>query len=247
MINPLENVLIVLLFSLILFSLIILIILLLDYFKEKEKYKISYIIKLFIFLNIIFFFESLFYGFKILGSIGFEKFLYFSNNELIFITVIQFLFLFLDSYLVFFVLSGHLQVIRMHEKKIKVLHRIKKKKNILLLDTDINYLKKEKKHLEEDGFTVSATIRGKDALEKLKTKNYNIIVLEWKLSDYDGATLCELIRSDKNTKNIKIIVFTYSTLSNVEKRILQSLKIDKYIQKPYDLNKLTEKIEHLLF
>ena len=40
----------------------------------------------------------------------------------------------------------------MHEKKIKVLHRIKKKKNILLLDTDINYLKKEKKHLEEDGF-----------------------------------------------------------------------------------------------
>ncbi len=82
------------------------------------------------------------------------------------------------------------------------------KKKILVVDDDVSILKVFKNILEKEGYLVEAVENGKDALERIKKKKFNVYLFDVKLPDMDGT---ELLKLTKNPETVKIIITGFSS------------------------------------
>ena len=92
--------------------------------------------------------------------------------------------------------------------------------NILVLKQLIN---------SEDATFVEAK-DGTDALAKLKTEKPDLIFMDIRMPGINGFDATELIKQDKDLKNIPVIAFTGSTIKDHNSRI--NNLFDGYLQKP---------------
>jgi DNA-binding NtrC family response regulator len=110
-----------------------------------------------------------------------------------------------------------------------------KNSNILVCDDDetLCYLLKEQ--LLEDGFSVDAVYDGKYAIEAVKTKNYEVLLLDLNMRGVQGEEVLKFVK--ENGYNIQVIIL--SAQSDMKKAI-QSIKNGAYdyINKPYDFDEL---------
>ncbi len=116
--------------------------------------------------------------------------------------------------------------------------------NILIAeDADINQLV-IKKHMQKFGFNADFADNGKIALEKLRTNDYDIVLMDMQMPVMDGYDTIRTIRNDftEPLKNIPIISITASVLSEASRKCLEA-GADDYIPKPYDVAELKTKIE----
>ncbi|MFN2396174.1 MAG: response regulator [Bacteroidales bacterium] len=110
-------------------------------------------------------------------------------------------------------------------------------------DADINQLV-IKKHMQKLGFNADFADNGKIALEKLKTKYYDIVLMDMQMPVMDGYETIRTIRKEftEPIKNIPIISITASLLSEASRKCLEA-GADDYIPKPYDVAELKTKID----
>ncbi len=110
-----------------------------------------------------------------------------------------------------------------------------KNSNILVCDDDetLCYLLKEQ--LLEEGFSVEAVYDGKYAIEAIKTKNYEVLLLDLNMREVQGEEVLKFVK--ENGYNIQVIIL--SAQSDMKKAI-QSIKNGAYdyINKPYDFDEL---------
>lgn len=110
-----------------------------------------------------------------------------------------------------------------------------KNSNILVCDDDetLCYLLKEQ--LLEDGFSVDAVYDGKYAIEAIKAKNYEVLLLDLNMREVQGEEVLKFVKD--NGYNIQVIIL--SAQSDMKKAI-QSIKNGAYdyINKPYDFDEL---------
>ena len=86
---------------------------------------------------------------------------------------------------------------------------------------------------------------GFDAGMMVKEYHPDIIVLDVMLPDINGKEVCQLVRSDKTMDDVRIICI--SGMSDPDK--IQSLRdagANDFMQKPFDVDALTERICQLL-
>ena len=110
-----------------------------------------------------------------------------------------------------------------------------KNSKILVCDDDetLCYLLKEQ--LLEEGFTVDAVYDGKYAIEAVKAKNYEILLLDLNMREVQGEDVLKFIRD--SGYNIQVIIL--SAQSDMKKAI-QCIKNGSYdyINKPYEFEEL---------
>jgi DNA-binding NtrC family response regulator len=110
-----------------------------------------------------------------------------------------------------------------------------KNSKILVCDDDetLCYLLKEQ--LLEEGFTVDAVYDGKYAIEAVKAKNYDIILLDLNMREVQGEDVLKFIKD--SGYNIQVIIL--SAQSDMKKAI-QCIKNGAYdyINKPYEFEEL---------
>lgn len=110
-----------------------------------------------------------------------------------------------------------------------------KNSKILVCDDDetLCYLLKEQ--LLEEGFAVDAVYDGKYAIEAIKTKNYEVLLLDLNMREIQGEEVLKFIKD--SGYNIQVIIL--SAQSDMKKAI-QSIKNGAYdyINKPYDFDEL---------
>lgn len=117
--------------------------------------------------------------------------------------------------------------------------------SILLIDDNIDFTMSVKEYLSSEGITVNKIISKTDeALEEVKNKNYDIIIIDMELNGNMYAGL-EIIKSIKNRENIGFIVVTGHNEANL---MLDTLNcgILRYLIKPFDLSLLHAHILHLI-
>lgn len=97
--------------------------------------------------------------------------------------------------------------------------------------------------LSKWGIEFEIAENGIDALEKLKTKQYEIILMDLQMPLMDGYETSKKIRSMENlgAKRITIIALTASNVSDVQEKII-SAGMDDSISKPFNPNELFQKI-----
>ena len=111
-----------------------------------------------------------------------------------------------------------------------------KNSKILVCDDDetLCYLLKEQ--LLEEGFSVDAVYDGKYAIEALKAKNYDVLLLDLNMRDVQGEEVLKFVK-DAGYELLEVIVL--SAQSDIKKAI-QCIKNGAYdyITKPYEFEEL---------
>lgn len=114
---------------------------------------------------------------------------------------------------------------------------------ILVVDDDESVRKVLATILEEKGYVVDTAENGKEAIQKSKTKFYNLALLDIRLLDMEGT---ELLTAMKETtpKMIKIIMTGYPSLQNAIETVNKGA--DAYMLKPLNMDDALRTIkEHL--
>ena len=99
--------------------------------------------------------------------------------------------------------------------------------------------------LEERGFTVTTASNGREALALLERHKPLLVISDIVMPELDGYGLCKAIKSDKNMKNIPVMLV--STLSDPHD-VIRGLECgaDNFLRKPYDERHLLSRIDYLL-
>ncbi len=117
--------------------------------------------------------------------------------------------------------------------------------NILIVDDDPDILEFVKYNLEKEDFKVDMASTGKEALEKIKSFNPDLVLLDVMLPDFDGVEVCMKIREDKDGHQPIIAFLTarsedYSQIAGLE------AGGDDYISKPIKPRLLVSRAKALL-
>ncbi len=110
-------------------------------------------------------------------------------------------------------------------------------------DEDINELLVY--NLEKEGYQVEPFYSSNPAYEAIKSKKPDIIILDIMLPDMDGLELCKLLKSDKQTENIPVIMLTAKS-TEIDKIVGLELGADDYITKPFSIRELLARIKAIL-
>jgi CheY-like chemotaxis protein len=120
---------------------------------------------------------------------------------------------------------------------------IKNIKVLVVEDIALNQLLM-KTLLDDFGFERDVAVNGKIAIEKLKTKSYDIILMDLQMPEMNGFEATEYIRNIMNS-NIPIIALT-ADVTTVDLEKCKAIGMNDYIAKPIDERLLYTKIVGLV-
>ncbi|HRQ61767.1 MAG TPA: response regulator [Alphaproteobacteria bacterium] len=124
---------------------------------------------------------------------------------------------------------------------------VDKNMNILIVDDYTTMLRIIKNLLKQLGFNnVDEATDGSMALDKIKTKQYGLVISDWNMEPMTGLDLLKSVRgSNDNFKNIPFIMVTAE--SKTENVIAaKQAGVNNYIVKPFNAETLKTKIASVL-
>ena len=77
---------------------------------------------------------------------------------------------------------------------------------ILFIDDEVEFSDIMSKRIESWGYSVVCALDAKKAIEIINKENFDIIILDYKLTDIDGISLLKRIR--KINKKVSVVMFT---------------------------------------
>ena len=97
-------------------------------------------------------------------------------------------------------------------------------------------------NLESDGYAPVSAYSTEEALKKVKTEKFDLIVLDVNLPDGSGFDLFKKIR------NVRDIPTIFLTACDLEKDVMEGYELgaDDYITKPFSINVFRKKISAIL-
>lgn len=114
-------------------------------------------------------------------------------------------------------------------------------KNILVVDDEIKIVEVISLYLKNEGYEVVFAANGREAIDKYKSNDIDLIILDLMLPDISGEDVCKEIRE---ISDVPIVMLTAKT---DESSILNgySLGSDDYITKPFSPKQLVAKVNAL--
>lgn len=117
--------------------------------------------------------------------------------------------------------------------------------NILLVDDDEELLTLLERKLTDEGFRIFTEAKGSRALERIKRKSPDLVILDVNMPGINGMEICKALRSDANTQNLPIIMLTACD-DQVDRVLGLEFGADDYITKPFNARELVLRIKNVL-
>ena len=123
---------------------------------------------------------------------------------------------------------------------------IDKAMNVLIVDDYKTMLRIIRNLLKQIEFNnVEEATDGADALSKLRTGNYGLVISDWNMAPMTGLQLLQEVRADVRLKHMPFIMVTAeSKTENVV--AAKQAGVSNYIVKPFNAETLKGKIEMVL-
>ena len=99
--------------------------------------------------------------------------------------------------------------------------------------------------LEAEGYAVVEATNAKQALDTLENTQINLVLMDINMPDMDGYTLTAKIKSIKKFSQIPIVAVTANVMRGDREKSLGA-GCDGYIQKPIDIDTLSQQIERFI-
>jgi len=116
-------------------------------------------------------------------------------------------------------------------------------KKIIILEDDEATAELIKFYLQEEGFQVAVSTRGRDFIAKVAEYKPDLITLDVLLPDADGFNIFKELQQNKQTKNIPVI---FITVKENEKEKGIKMGASGYIIKPFAEKELKGTIKSIL-
>ena len=120
------------------------------------------------------------------------------------------------------------------------------KKRVLVVDDDPNLVDLFMDVLGRDSrLELRSAQTGYDAGIVSSTFKPDLMILDFMLPDINGNVVCQTVRKNEQLKNMKIIIVS-GVVKQEEIDALLAAGADEFVKKPFDLDKLVERVEALL-
>ena len=116
---------------------------------------------------------------------------------------------------------------------------------ILIVDDDLHIREVIRVALKKAGMTVFEARDGKEALTRFAADRPDLIILDYMLPDINGNVVCQTIRQNPNFEHTKIIIVS-GVVNQDEINDLLKSGADEFVKKPFNIEKLIERIGELL-
>jgi len=116
-------------------------------------------------------------------------------------------------------------------------------KKILLIDDDPDVITVLQILLKKKGYQVATASCEEEAYKQVEFFMPNLVVLDVLLSGVDGRTICKKLKNTNSSKHIPILMF--SAHPGAQKN-MEDFGADDFLPKPFESNKILERIEVLL-
>lgn len=113
--------------------------------------------------------------------------------------------------------------------------------NILLVEDDPTDLKLLSAVLEASGHSVLEQISAEQAVDAIKARRPDLILLDLKLPGMDGLAFARRLKQDRDTQDIPIVAIT-AARERFSREEALAAGCDAYLPKPVDTRKLSEQI-----
>lgn len=114
---------------------------------------------------------------------------------------------------------------------------------ILLVEDEINLARGIRENLEAEGYSVEAVGDGLTALDRIRRKEYRLVILDVMLPGMDGFTVCETAR--REGRDIPVLFLTARGGGDDRIRGLEAGG-DDYLPKPFQLRELLLRVAVIL-
>ena len=101
------------------------------------------------------------------------------------------------------------------------------------------------RRLSRRDFEVIFAFDGQEGLDKMKSENPDLVLMDMGLPVMDGWEATSTIKADDSTKNIPIIVLTAHAMAGDREKALEA-GADEYDTKPIDFKRLLGKIKDFI-
>jgi DNA-binding response OmpR family regulator len=115
--------------------------------------------------------------------------------------------------------------------------------HILVAEDDANILTGLKDTLESEGYRVTTTVDGQEALALVQHHTYDLIILDIMMPGKSGYDVCREIRSQN--EDLPVIMLTAKS-EEIDKVVGLQLGADDYITKPFGVHELLARISAVL-
>jgi DNA-binding response OmpR family regulator len=116
---------------------------------------------------------------------------------------------------------------------------------VLVVEDDADIAELVSRYLDKAGYTSSRVSSGRDALDAVRSKPPDLIVLDVMLPQIDGLEVCRLLRANEATAQIPIIMLT-ARADESERIVGLEIGADDYLPKPFSPNELVARVRALL-
>ena len=116
-----------------------------------------------------------------------------------------------------------------------------KQKEILLVDDEKSICEIVMRVLSGQGHHVQYTLSGKEAIELIESRAFDVVLLDLVMPGIDGMGVLEKIR--KKSPGTRVIVVTGKLLDDKQLSELKDKGVSKCIRKPFERKEIIEAID----
>jgi DNA-binding response OmpR family regulator len=114
--------------------------------------------------------------------------------------------------------------------------------NVLIIDDNDQITKMISSFLGMSNHDCTVVNDGKEGLEMIKTKQYDSIILDLAMPEFDGYEVLDTLQNEDPSQLPKIIILTASTVPIETVRKFKELGVSSCLQKPVDIDQLLSRI-----
>ena len=116
---------------------------------------------------------------------------------------------------------------------------------ILIADDEPNQIELMKFNLEKNGFLIKSAFNGEQALDMIYEKKPTVLIADWMMPKMSGIELCRILRSNKDTMLLPIIMLSARS-EEADKSLGLDTGADDYISKPFSPMELVSRVKALI-
>jgi phosphate regulon transcriptional regulator PhoB len=116
---------------------------------------------------------------------------------------------------------------------------------ILVVDDEKDIVDLISYNLGKEGYTVLKSYDGEEALQLIRSKNPNLVILDLMLPGMQGLEVCKAIRKDPKCASLPIIMLTAKG-EEIDRVLGLEMGADDYITKPFSVKELIARVRAVL-
>jgi DNA-binding response OmpR family regulator len=117
------------------------------------------------------------------------------------------------------------------------------KKRILFVDNRPDHLRQPVLRLQVEGYDVDEAESGTSALETLRERDFDLLILDAELPEEDGWGVLRSVRADPSLTRLKVIVLM---AAKGETGMLVLVPVDAELRRPFSLGALLDAVHRVI-